>query len=712
MPCVHIGATGNNIMIKPASNLPPNEHASRWASENIPEYMQEEEAFECVEDAAAGQINRLELETSTRRFFEPEGPMRNSEVHGGRPYEYRPQQAAMAEKIAEILAVRSNLCIEAPTGIGKSFAYLIPLIFYAKQSPGPTIVSTETINLQEQLVRKDIPLLQKLTGEEFYATLAKGRSNYLCLRRLRLVTGERSEEYLPLASLKLETDRIAHWAEETTEGDRDSIDFRVDQAAWSFVCCEAGNCLGPRCQFYRRCFYWKARREWEDADIIVANHALFFTDLKMKSIEEAEQSLLPEYNAVVIDEAHTLENNAAEYLGLRLSSAGMISFLNRLFNPDNAKGLLMRGGEDALELRRMLAELKDQVKRFFSQFEQFLLEQQESVKRVCQPGAFPDILSNKLESLRVTLSDYSKMQDDKDFRAELDSQIQKCYGFITGITNFIQMSFTDFVYWIEEDRSGIVLRAAPLNVPEILTEIMFKPSFPVVLTSATLTVRKSFDYFRSRVGFMNGAELRLDSPFDSNQVRVFLPQSMPEPNHETYSTALLEQIPRFVSITQGKAFVLFTSYQLLRRCADNLRHFFEDNDISLLIQGEELNRSAMLKEFKRDVNSVIFGTDSFWTGVDVPGEALSNVIVTKFPFAVPSHPLIEARSERIESNGGSSFMHYSLPEAVLKFRQGIGRLIRSKNDNGIIVILDRRAVSKRYGKMFIDSLPPYPVQFI
>ncbi|QSH41520.1 helicase C-terminal domain-containing protein [Lentisphaerota bacterium ZTH] len=699
-------------MIKPAANTPPNEHASRWASENISDSIQEEEAYECIEKAAAGQVNRLELETATRCFFEAEGPMRNSEIHGGRPYEYRPQQAAMAEKIAEVLAVRSNLCIEAPTGIGKSFAYLIPLIFYAKQSPGPAVISTETINLQEQLVRKDIPLLQKLTGEDFYATLAKGRGNYLCLRRLRLATGERGDEYLPLASLKLEADRIAKWAENTTEGDRDSIDFRVEQTAWNYVCCEAGNCLGPRCQFFRRCFYWKARREWEDADIIVANHALFFTDLKMKGIENAEQSLLPEYTAVVIDEAHTLENNAADYLGLRITSAGMISFLNRLFNPDNAKGLLMRGGEDALELRKMLADLKEQVKRFFSQFEQFLLEQQDSVRRVRNPGSFPDILSKKLETLRVALSDYSQIQDDKDFRAELESQVQKCYSYISGITDFIQMSFDDSVYWVEEDRSGIVLQAAPLNVPEVLREVLFKPSFPVILTSATLTVRKSFDYYRSRVGFINGAELRLDSPFDSNQVRVFLPQNMPEPNHKDYSSALLQQIPRFISITQGKAFVLFTSYQLLRHCADNLRDFFDTNDISLLIQGEELNRSAMLKEFKRDVNSVIFGTDSFWTGVDVPGEALSNVIVTKFPFAVPSHPLIESRCERIEHNGGSSFMHYSLPEAVLKFRQGIGRLIRSKADNGIIVILDRRAVSKRYGKMFIDSLPPYPVQFI
>ena len=236
------------------------------------------------------------------------------------------------------------------------------------------------------------------------------------------------------------------------------------------------------------------------------------------------------------------------------------------------------------------------------------------------------------------------------------------------------MSFADSVYWIENARAGITIQAAPLNVAEVLQETLFKKSFPVILTSATLTVKKKFDYYRKRIGFINGPELRLDSPFGNNQVRICLPREMPEPTHKDYAAELVKQIPHFISITQGKAFVLFTSYQMLRYCADNLREFFEDNNIQLLIQGEQLNRSAMLEEFKRDISSVIFGTDSFWTGVDVPGEALSSVIVTKLPFAVPSHPLIQARGERLEKETHNSFMNYALPEAVLKFRQGIGRL--------------------------------------
>ncbi len=663
------------------------------------------------QEAEPEKLRGVEIIAATTNFFEEDGPLKASAQHGGRPYEHRSQQADMAVKIAEALIAEHNLCVEAPTGIGKSFAYLIPLIYYSKISSKPTIVSTETINLQEQLMRKDIPLLRKITGIEFKASLAKGRGNYLCLRRLMLATGSHRDEYLPLASLALEMDRINKWAAGSSDGDRDSIDFRVDPLSWSYVCCEAGNCLGPQCRSFRTCYYWRARRSWEDADIIVANHAMFFTDLKIKFIEGLEQTLLPEYSAVIIDEAHTLENNAAEYLGLRINSSGVISFLNRLFNVDNAKGLLLRGGEEAFQLREIVAALKEDVVKFFSQFEQYLLEHNDSIRRVREPGLFPNPLSDKLLAMEENLRDYIKMQEDKDYRAELESQVLKCAAYASGIADFINMSFADSVYWVEDARAGITIQAAPLNIADVLQETLFKKSFPLVLTSATLTVNKKFDYYRGRVGYMNGPELRLDSPFSTKQVRVYLPREMTEPNHKDYAAALVEQIPRFISITQGKAFVLFTSYQMLRYCADNLHDFFESNGINLLIQGEALNRSAMLREFKKDIDSVIFGTDSFWTGVDVPGEALSHVIVTKFPFAVPTHPLVQARGERLEKEKRNSFMHYSLPEAVLKFRQGVGRLIRSRSDTGIITILDKRVRSKRYGRYFIDSLPDYPVKY-
>lgn len=704
-------------MIKPTNNIFLYEAAQieidpveLLSNEFMVEYDLEDSTEEFFEEV--GEIRDApEILTPTRDFFDLAGPLAQTKQFATRPYEHRPQQADMAVNIALALQNRNNLCVEAPTGIGKSFAYLVPIIHYAKTQACPVVVSTETINLQEQLIYKDIPFLQKIMGVEFKAALAKGRSNYLCLRRLHMATDEHYDQLLPMPSLVLDLQRLEQWVENSCSGDRDDVKFRFDSSAWSYCCCESGNCQGPQCEFFRNCFYWKARNSWEKADVIIANHAMFFTDLKLKQDDNLEMTLLPKWSAVVIDEAHTLEDSAASHLGLRLSSNGMMAFMNRLFNPDAGRGMLMRKGEAALSLRKIAAEIKPQIGAFFSMFENLLLERNDSVRRLHQPGMVPDLLSAGLSRLRNALADYAEEEEDKSFKTELMAQVLRCDAFIDGIQSFIQMSFPDYVYWIEEERNGVVLQGAPLNIPEILEQVLFNRKFPVVLTSATLTVGRSFDYFRSRTGFTNGVELRLDSPFSPDQVRLYIPRSMPEPNHEDYKSALVQNIPRFLDVTHGKAFVLFTSYQLMRYCAENLQSYFEKTGIRLLMQGE-MSRSMLLQEFKDDIDSVIFGTDSFWTGVDVPGEALSNVIVTKFPFAVPSHPLIQARSERIEKSGKNSFMEYSMPEAALKFRQGTGRLIRSKDDTGIIVILDRRVISKRYGQKFIESMPPYPIEYV
>lgn len=694
-------------MIKPAEDS----IGPQWRTE-LPEAEFGDFDSELPDEHELTAAAAAEILERTDNFFRQDGPLAETEKYGGRAYERRPQQAEMGRRTAEALVGARNLCVEAPTGVGKSFAYLAPLIYYSQARARPALVSTETINLQEQLIEKDIPLLARLTGAQFKAALAKGRGNYLCLRRLAMAAGEHQDELLPLASLALDIQRIAEWAGAADNGSRDAMDLRVSTAAWSYVCCEPGNCAGARCEFFKTCFYWRARMEWEKADIIVANHALFFTDLKMKQDENLEATLLPPYCAVVIDEAHTLENNASEHLGLCVSSAGMHGFLNRLFNPENGKGLLMRSGPEAMELRAMVAELKREAAAFFSVAEQFLLERQDSVRRLLQPGLLPDLLGQPLGRLRNKLIEFIKIQEDRDFKTELEAQLARCEACLDGVNDFIRMTYAEHVYWIEAEKSGVALRGAPLNVAAILENILFTKTFPVILTSATLTVKNSFDYYRSRVGYARGAELRLDSPFSPSQVNLFISRNMPEPNDPQYRDALVAEIPKFLRITHGKAFVLFTSYQLLKYCADQLRDFFADNNITLLAQGETMARSAMLKEFKTDINSVIFGADSFWTGVDVPGEALSNVIVTKFPFAVPSHPLIEARCEKLETTGASPFMEYLLPEAILKFRQGVGRLVRSQHDTGIIVILDRRAFSKRYGQYFLDSIPRYPVQYL
>jgi ATP-dependent DNA helicase DinG len=685
---------------------------------NIPDWLDDVMTDEIYSDDqcadAAVQAETLDFEpivAQTTRFFEPDSPLADAYRHGGRPYEYRQQQAEMAFRISEALARSHNLCVEAPTGIGKSFAYLIPAIYYTQIQPLPLVITTETINLQEQLIEKDIPILKLLTGIDFRAALAKGRGNYLCRRRLELCSGERQNELLPSATLVLDINRLEQWADTATFGDRDTIDFRMDEATWGFVCCEVGNCTGPMCRHYSECFYWRARREWEKANIIVANHAMFFTDLNMKQDKDLDKGLLPVYSSIIIDEAHTLENNAAEYLGIKVNSGAVTSFLNRLFNPDNGKGLLLRSGAAAMDLRAKVAELRRTATAFFSMVEHFMLEKEENIRRYRTPAVIPDLLSKPLGELRAALTEYSKLLEDRDYRVEIDSMIARCEAYINTISEFINMNRPDHVYWVEEAKGGVTMQAAPLRVNDLLAEILFRQGMPVILSSATLTVRQSFDYYRSRVGYCNGAELRLDSPFSPQQVKLYLAGSMPDPNDKDYLDALNNNIPEFIKITGGKAFVLFTSYKTLKACVEKLKSFFTDNKITLLIQGDGLTRSAMLKVFKEDINSVIFGTDSFWTGVDVPGEALSNVIITKIPFPVPTHPLVEARSEIIKAAGANDFMFYSLPEAVLKFRQGVGRLIRSKNDTGIIVILDSRIVAKRYGKLFLESIPPYPIKY-
>ena len=659
---------------------------------------------DCEVDYEVEALPGEELRRRCAEFFAPSGPLCHGDF-GERSYEVRPQQNQMAEAICDALINGRNLCVEAPTGVGKSFAYLVPLLLRSRYCKRPAVVSTETINLQEQLIYKDIPMLGELIGFEFKAALAKGRRNYLCRRRLAMLEGEQRDALLPSPSLIVDLERISRGLSAgESSGDRDSFPRRIDPAVWGLVCCEVGNCLGPKCSFYRSCFYYQARRRWEEADLIIANHALFFTDLAMRSLDSAG-ALLPDYGAVLIDEAHTLENNAAEYLGLYLSRQGITGELNRLFNPDNSRGLLMRAGNHIAELRAAVAEARDEAWGFFQPYENLLSEKRESALSISTPERFPDRLTPALLKLCSRLGKFVEDEEDPGFKTELSSHLSRCSGFVDALDQFTHQTMPDAVYYVESERGGVSLRAAPLNVGELLEKMLFRQDFPVVLCSATLTVRNRFDYFVGRTGFCDGETLRLDSPFSPDQARLLVPGRMPDPASSEYPAALVEEIYRYVEMTDGKAFVLFTSYQTLRYCADALRDRFASRGWNLLMQGGEQSRHQLLMEFREDVNSVLFGTDSFWTGVDVPGEALSNVIVTKLPFAVPSHPLIAARMARIESTGKSSFSEYSLPEAVLKFRQGVGRLIRSRNDRGIIVVLDRRAVSKGYGRTFLGSVP-------
>ena len=666
-----------------------------------------EYTFECEEKTLTAE-DWQNFRRQVNDFFVENGALKKAETLGGRPYEYRLQQHEMANAAAYAMSNMENLAIEAPTGVGKSFAYLVPAILHSKLTGKPAVITTETISLQEQLVEKDLPLLQKLLDVDFKYALAKGRRNYLCLRRLSLAAGEHQSEYLAHPSISGDIDRIYQWSESTVDGNRDNADFYINNDSWNYVCCEAGNCSFPKCRYRRECFYRKARNSWAKADVIIANHALFFTDLKMQ-LDYADESsgMLPVYGSVVIDEAHTLEDNAAQHLGIYLTYGGFKSFLNRLYNPDSARGLLMRKGSNALELRSKVADLKGIGKEFFAQFEDFLLQGDDNIRTVVRPGLFRNTLQQPLMDFRSELGDYALEQPDADFKSELDSLVEQCDNYIDTLDTFINMTLPDAVYWVEEDARQLILQAAPLNVAEILAKELFNRNFPVICTSATLTVDNRFNYFNSRTGYCGGSTRQLASPFDPARVKLFVEKNMPDPLQSDYESALFKAIEHYLALSDGKAFVLFTSYSLMRKAAEALESFLFHRDIKLLVQGGDMSRNALLKEFKKDIRSVLFGTDSFWTGVDVPGESLSNVIITKLPFAVPTHPLMFARSERIKQQGGNAFFDYSLPEAVLKFRQGTGRLIRSNTDSGMIAVLDSRIVSKRYGRSFINSIPPY-----
>ena len=655
----------------------------------------------------------------TDAFFSDDGPLKKLAEIGGRSYEPRPQQSVMANEIASAFEKGRNLCVEAPTGVGKSFAYLIPAIYAALSMKKPVLITTETLNLQEQLVYKDLPLLAKLLNLDLKFVLAKGRGNYVCKRRLLLARGGHRDDYLPSGDMLSAVERLADWADKTEDGSKYDIDFPVDNELWACVCSEAANCSGPSCKFFRNCFYWKARRSWEDADIVVANHALFFIDLKIRALEQQEASPLPNYGAVVFDEAHTLEDSAASHLGLSLRSGALRYFLNRLYNPATGKGLLLRAGEASLQLRATIAKVQDAATEYFLQFQEAVRDRKDSVLRIVKPGRFSDNLSAQLGEVAKMLREYIAEQTDADFRTELQSMHERCLCFQEEIAGFTEMAWNEHVYWAEGKLSSvsrtqmIELDAAPLNVAALLHNILFNGKKSVILTSATLAVNGSLDYFFNRVGFGNGEGIVLDSPFDyAKQVKLYLPRSMPMPTDEEYYGAVCDEIIRFLKFTNGRAFVLFTSYGMLRTCAEELKDEIRDLGLNLLVHGGELSRSAMLEQFKTSsVPSVLFGAASFWTGVDVPGDALSNVMITKLPFAVPSHPLIEARLERIRLSGGEPFRDYSIPDAVLKFRQGVGRLIRSKTDTGIVVVLDRRIVTKSYGSRFLDSIPPCPVEY-
>ena len=672
-------------------------------------------------------------------------------------YEQRDEQVRMACAVAEAFNRERVVLVEAGTGTGKSLAYLIPAILWAVRNNERVVVSTNTINLQEQLIKKDLPFLSRNSAVEFKAALVKGRSNYACLRKLEHAEAEPSL-FPDEASAELTT--IIEWSHVSQDGCRSDLAFTPHSATWEEICCEADQCGRSRCKHFGRCFFYRARRESSAARILVVNHALLLSDIVLrKETGYDATAILPPFARLIFDEGHHLEDVATSHLSLAITRSGILKQLQRLVPHKTGRAGLL-----TLISTRITRDLPESLEGLYTELsgllESHLLPKAHDLSgmteqtmdwlavRVEQEGRgdagreqklriIPEVertpfwqeCRQRLHALADAVNDYTSslrtlLRRSKDLPEKLQEKLADQLLDTGGIEGRLQamadalLFFTTeaegYCRWIETRRNnrGVQARltAAPLDISAQLKESVFDKLKTIIVTSATLTVGGQFDYLKKRTGFgllpkERLTELQLASPFDyAHQVFVAVPEEMPEPTAPGFREALEHHILKAVTISRGGAFILFTSYDLLNRVFQTLSPALARLGLTSLKQGET-GRHALLTQFRREGNAVLFGTDSFWEGVDVKGEALRLVIIARLPFQVPTEPVQQARAEKIKEDGGDPFRDFSIPQAVIKFRQGFGRLIRSHDDRGAVLILDRRVLNKSYGRIFLRSLP-------
>ena len=691
-------------------------------------------------------IDRIFLEKiNIENYFSKDGILAK-EIKG---FEYRQEQEEMAHYIQDAINEDRKIIIEAGTGTGKTLAYLIPAIKWAVVNKKKVIIATNTINLQEQLLLKDIPLAKSIIKEDFSYVLVKGRSNYLCKRLFNELSIGRSID-IEIFSMEAreQIECILKWGNKTKTGDKAELPFEVYPDVWELIQSTTELCLGKKCPYRKECFYMKTRMEKMEADILISNHHVFFADLNVRAETDfdSEYLILPRYDMVIFDEAHNIESVARSYFSVEVSKISFTRLLNRIYQKKNKrkkeKSALIRvedtvdekNLEDSEQYIYLLNTLKEEISilqnigdEYFDEIRKIYETNTEAPIRKSlnnfemTKSRFLETLRDKKDIFQSKLIDFSNLMmsfnnvidEEKDKNPEVinfNNHLKMFKAYIDSFKFINSFEDDNYIYWLDinSKRTNVLLTATPLNIAEKLSTVLFDNLDRLVFASATIVANGNFDYFKKSLGLdeEDCIECIIKSPFNyDKQMSVYIPTDIQDSeNINAFVTDASKFILNILLKTGGKAFILFTSYTMLNQIYYSISKKLMNKGFEVFLHGDK-PRSQLIKEFKEAENPILFGTTSFWEGVDVQGENLSNVIITKLPFLVPTDPVVSAISKKIEEDGGNSFTDFQLPEAIIKFKQGVGRLIRKKTDSGNIFILDSRILKKRYGSLFINALP-------